>query len=801
MVATCTRMMIAFVTLTLTVSTAPGDDSLDALWAAARAGDLPAIKKLVTEGVDVDASTEYGATALSYASDKGHLAVVKFLLEKGADPNSRDTFYKATPLTWAVQNGHLAVAVELAVNGANDAGTVVSKVAEAGETKLLAQLIETGKFDAGVLTRAMMSAKSDDAQTIAMLTKAGAKPVTPVPTKLLDEYAGKYELRPGFIIDVRRNEDKLMAQLSGQPEFQIYAETDTKFFWTVVEATLTFERGDDDKVNRAVLRQAGRTMPAPRVDATPTKPVDLALLNKFVGLYESGEGAAFRVAIENGQITIGPDGGPLSPLRAVGEHVFQSGSGTGVSLTFTLDGDDVTGYVVDTGTEKLVRKRVAEAAPASAPAAKRYARTKSTNWPSFRGAHARGVADGQGAPTKWNAETGEGIKWKTAIPGLGLSSPVVWSDRLFITTAVGEKDSEFRAGPYGDVKSADDSSVHQWKVYCLDARTGAIKWEKTAHKGVPRTARHTKASQASCTPAADATHIVVNFGSEGLYCYDHSGKLLWKKRLGELDAGWFYDPTYQWGFSSSPVIHDNLVIVQADLNSRAFIAAYDINNGREVWRTKRDELPSWGTPTIIESSDRVQVVTNSTKHIYGYDVRTGKELWRLAGNSEVTVGTPVFGHDLMFFTGGYTPFQPIYAVKIGATGDISLVDGETTNEHVAWSTRRGGTYMPTPIIYEDYLYMCANNGRLSCYDAKTGKRIYRTRIAQGKAGSYTASPIAADGKLYFSSESSGVFVVKAGPIYELLNENPMDGIVMATPAISDGLLFMRTQHHVFGVGE
>lgn len=299
----------------------------------------------------------------------------------------------------------------------------------------------------------------------------------------------------------------------------------------------------------------------------------------------------------------------------------------------------------------------------------------------------------------------------------------------------------------------------------------------------------------------DARHVVVNFGSEGLYTYDHSGNLRWKKDLGELDAGWFYDPTYQWGFSSSPVIHDNLVIVQADLNSRASIAAYDINSGSEIWRTDRDEVPSWGTPTIVESSDRVQVVTNSTKHIYGYDVRSGKELWRLAGNSEVTVGTPVFGHDLMFFTGGYTPFQPIYAVKIGATGDISLADGEKTNEHVAWSTRRGGTYMPTPIIYEDYLYMCANNGILSCYDAKTGKRMYRTRIAGGKAGSYTASPVAADGKLYFSSESSGVFVVKAGPTYELLYENPMDGIVMATPAISDGLLFIRTQHHVFGVGE
>ena len=461
MVATRIRLMLAVVALMLTASHSRGDDSLDAFWAAARAGDLPTIEKLVTAGVDVNAATEYGATALSFASDKGHLSVVRFLLEKGADPNSVDTFYKATPLTWAVQNGHTAVAVELAVHGASDAGKVLAKVAESGETKLLARLIKTGKFDAGILTRALMSAKPDDAKTIAMLTEAGAKPVSAVSTELLDEYAGKYQLQPGFIIDVSRSGDKLMAQLTGQPEFQIYAESDTTFFWTVVEATLTFVRNGDGKINRAVLRQMGRTMPAPRMGAEPDEPVDPTVVGKYVGLYESDDGAAFRVAIENGQLAIGPDGRTPSPLRAMGGHVFQASGGTKVSVTFTVDGDAVTGYVVDTGTEKLVRKRVGEAAPVAAQAAKSYARTKSTHWPSFRGAHACGVADGQDAPTKWDAETGEGIKWKTAIPGLGLSSPVVWGERLFITTAVSANESEFRAGPYGDVKSADDSSEHE----------------------------------------------------------------------------------------------------------------------------------------------------------------------------------------------------------------------------------------------------------------------------------------------------------------------------------------------------
>ncbi len=423
------------------------------------------------------------------------------------------------------------------------------------------------------------------------------------------------------------------------------------------------------------------------------------------------------------------------------------------------------------------------------------------HWPSFRGPFASGVADGLPTPTSWSVEKSQNLKWKTAIPGLAHSSPIVWGDRVFITTAISsDPKSFFRHGLYGDVDSAKDESKHTWKVYALDKKTGKIVWERTSYEGVPKIKRHIKASHASSTPATDGRHVVAFFGSEGLYCYDVNGKLLWKQDLGVLDSGWFFDPDYQWGTASSPIIYKNQVIVQVDIQKDSFIAAYDIKTGKRVWMTPREEIPSWGTPTVYEGKGRAELVTNATRAIRGYDPATGKELWKLVGNPEVTATTPIFGHDLIFVVNSYRPNQPIYAIKPGATGDISLKDGKESNEYVAWSKQRGGSYMPTPLIYGDYLYICSNNGTLSCYNAKTGERLYQERIG-GKGGSYSASPVAGDGKLYFSSEDGDVFVVKAGPKYELLSTNPMGEVLMATPALSDGMIIVRGQHHVFGISE
>ncbi len=400
----------------------------------------------------------------------------------------------------------------------------------------------------------------------------------------------------------------------------------------------------------------------------------------------------------------------------------------------------------------------------------------------------------------WNAEKSLNIRWKTPIPGLSVSSPIVWGDRVFVTTAVSsDPKSEFRHGLYGDVTPAKDVSKHVWKIYALDKNTGKILWERVAYEGVPKAKRHPKSSQASSTPATDGKHVIAFFGSEGLYSYDVNGKLLWKQDLGTLSVGWFYDPDYEWGMGSSPVIYKNLVIVQCDIQKDSFLAAFDVRTGKRVWQTPRDEIPSWGTPTVYEGKARAEVVTHGTKFIRGYDPATGKELWRLAPNSEVTIPTPIFAHDLIFVTNGYRGIQPIYAIRPGAQGNISLKDGAEVNESIAWSKKRGGPYIPTPIVYGDYLYACSTNGVLTCYNAKTGQQIYQQRIGE-KGGAYSASPVAADGKLYFTSEDGEIFVVKAGPAYELLATNPIGEVLMATPAITRGMLVVRSMRHLYGIG-
>jgi outer membrane protein assembly factor BamB len=295
---------------------------------------------------------------------------------------------------------------------------------------------------------------------------------------------------------------------------------------------------------------------------------------------------------------------------------------------------------------------------------------------------------------------------------------------------------------------------------------------------------------------------VAFFGSEGLYCYDLQGNLRWKKDLGVLDSGFFQVPEAQWGFASSPVLYDNKVLVQCDIQKGSFIAAFDLRDGREIWRTPRGDVPTWSTPTVFRGSGsgRAQVVVNGWKHIGGYDVATGKELWRLTGGGDIPVPTPVVGHGLIFITNAHGRMSPIYAIRADASGDISLTGDATASRHIAWSQTRGGAYMQTPLVYGDYLYNCRDNGVLSCYQATTGKRVYEERLGTGRTG-FTASSVAADGKLYFTSEEGEIFVVKAGPVFQVLSVNTMGEICMATPALSQGALFFRTQGHLVAIAE
>jgi len=422
------------------------------------------------------------------------------------------------------------------------------------------------------------------------------------------------------------------------------------------------------------------------------------------------------------------------------------------------------------------------------------------NWPQFRGPGATGVAEGTAQPVKFDASTSLNVRWKTAIPGLSHASPVVWGNKVFVVSAVSAGKDETRFGLFGDVAPVKDDPKHAWKVYALDKATGKIIWEQTAYEGIPKVKRHPKSSHAASTPVTDGKYLIVNFGSEGLYAYSLDGKLLWKQDLGLLDAGWFYDVDYQWEYGSSPIIFKNLVIVQADIQKNSFIAAFDIKTGKQVWKTPREELSSWGTPTVYEGATRAELITNGTKAIRGYDPATGKELWHLGPMSEITTPTPFVAHDLIFVTSGYPPVQPIYAIRPGGNGDLTLPQGKDSSDFVAWSKQRGGPYMPTPIVYGELLYTCSNQGVLTAYNAKTGERVYQERLG-GTGGAFTASPVASDGKIYLSSEDGDVFVVKAGPKYELLAKNPVGEVMMATPAISDGLLIVRTVSHLYAFGE
>lgn len=416
------------------------------------------------------------------------------------------------------------------------------------------------------------------------------------------------------------------------------------------------------------------------------------------------------------------------------------------------------------------------------------------DWPSFRGPHASGVADGQDLPATWNAATGEHVRWQRQIPGLAHSSPVVAGGRVFVTTAVSSRaDATFRPGLYGDGDASDDRSVHKWIVMALDAATGDIVWERVAYEGEPREKRHIKSTYASSTPATDGEVVVAFFGSQGLYAYSVDGNLLWKQDLGRLDVGAYDIPSYEWGTASSPVMHDGRVIVQVDTSYDDFLAAFDAKTGREIWRTTRDELPSWGTPTIVTNGGRTEVVTNSSNYVYGYDFDTGRELWRLGGSSQITAPTPLFTPDAIILASGRRPVAPILAVKPGATGDI------TDTAQVLWQKVQRGPYMPTPLIYGDQLYVLNNNGIFDSYDYRTGEEVYRSRLLHQGSG-FSASMVASDGRLFASSEDGDVFVVKTGPVFEEIARNAMGEPIMATPAIAGGTLFIRGQRTLWAIG-
>jgi outer membrane protein assembly factor BamB len=421
-------------------------------------------------------------------------------------------------------------------------------------------------------------------------------------------------------------------------------------------------------------------------------------------------------------------------------------------------------------------------------------------WTSYRGYRSSGVLDNAGLPERWNGAAGENILWKFKVPGLGLSSPVIWGDRLFITTAVSAKDNEgLKTGMFGNVTSVDDSSEHEWIVYCLNRNTGEPLWERVACKGIPEVKRHPKSSHANTSVATDGIYVAAFFGSEGLYCYDMDGDLKWKKDFGILRSAFFTMESAEWEFGSSPIIHNGVVIVQCDVIDSSFVAAFEASTGKEIWKMERDEYPGWHTPNIYYDGDKCRVVVNGYKHRGGYDFETGEEIWRMSGGGDIPIPTPVIDGDLIYFNSAHGKESPVYAVRTNATGDITLKEGDTSNDYVKWSVPRGGSYLQTLLIYGDYLYNCGWNGMVTCYDAKTGSEIWSHRAGSGN--SYTASPVASDGKIYVVDDKGIVNVLKAGPQYILLAENPLGEESMVAPAITDKIIFFRTLNWLIAVSE
>jgi outer membrane protein assembly factor BamB len=422
------------------------------------------------------------------------------------------------------------------------------------------------------------------------------------------------------------------------------------------------------------------------------------------------------------------------------------------------------------------------------------------DWPSFRGPDASGVADGQHLPESWNGESGLNVAWKVRIPGLAHSSPIVHGDRVFVTTAVTSlADATFRHGLYGDGDASDDRSVHRFAIYALDKRSGRILWERTAHEGVPRDRRHVKATYANATPVTDGRRVVASFGSEGVFAFTIDGQPLWSRDLGRLNLGAYDAPEYEWGPASSPILYRDLVILQCDTQNESFVTALDAGDGTTIWTADRDELPSWGTPTVYRGGARDELVTNASNFIRGYDPATGEELWRLRGSSKITAPTPIFSRELIVVASGRAPERPIFAIRPGAVGDITLQSWETSSAAIAWSKIRRGPYMPTPLIYGDVLYVLSNSGILDAYELATGRDLYRQRLPHS-GGGFSASPVAADGRLYLAAEDGDVFVVRARSEFELIGRNPMGELLMATPALSDGRMYVRGERHLFAIG-
>lgn len=423
------------------------------------------------------------------------------------------------------------------------------------------------------------------------------------------------------------------------------------------------------------------------------------------------------------------------------------------------------------------------------------AKPGSTNWPQWRGPDGQGVSPEKGLPDEWSEK--KNVKWKTPIEGLGHSSPIVWGKKIFLTTAL---DGEVIPGRTAGVthKMSDGSDFvhpdavganlkHTFKVICVDRSSGKVLWERVAYEGPVYDSRHRKASFASSTPATDGKMVYAFFGSEGLYAYDFNGKLVWKQQnFGKLG-------TASVGYGVSPVLYQNLVIMQCDDSGmNSFMVAFDKKTGKEVWRTPRKVDVTWSTPVLVRTAKGTELVAAAIEFIIAYDPLTGKELWRHKGLEGNAVPTPVVSNDLVVLTSG-SPNKIALAIRAGGSGDV------TGTSQLVWTYKKGTAYVPSPILYGDYVYLTTDRGLLTCLDAKTGKVEYEGARVPVPA-TFSASLVAYEGKILLTSEDGETFVVKAGPKHELIRTNTLGEPVYASPAVADGNIFIRGEKNLYCIG-
>ncbi len=442
------------------------------------------------------------------------------------------------------------------------------------------------------------------------------------------------------------------------------------------------------------------------------------------------------------------------------------------------------------------------------------------NWPSFRGGDALSIADDNpGLPMTWS--TTENVAWKTPIEGLGWSSPVVWGNRIFVTTVASEGEiEEPRMGlyfPYGSPESGGapvkegvlkkrDRDVHHWLVYAIDFDSGDVLWKTDVNAESPGFDRHLKNTYASETPVTDGERIYAYFGNVGVFALDMNGKPVWERRF-EARA-----TRLSWGTAASPVLHEDKLFIVNDNDDQSYVLALDSKTGKELWRANREEGTNWATPFVWKNEKRTELITAGTDEVRAYGL-DGNQLWHFRGMNSISIPQPFSEHGLLYVTSGYVgdKVKPVYAIRPGASGDLTLKEGQQSSEFIVWYQDGAGPYHPTPLVYGDYYFTLLDRGFFTVHDAKTGEELYftddqketkqvRQRVSRGSGG-FTASPWAYNGKIFMLSESGDTYVVDTKDDFKVVGTNSLEEVAMSTPAMARGSLFIRTRSHLWRLTE